>query len=370
MGDHQGGLRPGAAVPSLIPPMRHLALVQPRVGIGDMIWHLPHIRALARHVGGRVTLVTRPRSMADQFVGPEDGVHGILYVERGQWSPGGRHEGNAGMLRLVRDLRALGCDGAVLMTRSRNLTLAVLAMGVRHRHGYGIGGQRQVLRGPFLPRSAWKAHPYDQASAWMAAAGIALDRPDPVLHVHEADRIAALRRLRADGPDLSGSPAMPSGSAAPNGFVALGIASSDDWKNWGAARFAALAALLLEAGWPEVALVGGPAEQGMAAAITAALGAQAGRVRLALGWHLKEVAALLAEAAFYVGNDTAALNIAAAAGTRSYGLFGATQPLRHSPLIVPVLPPGGPDRAHGMAGIAPSAVMQALGGIPRTASRG
>ena len=337
--------------------MRHLALVQPRVGIGDMIWHLPHIRALARHVGGRVTLVTRPRSMADQLVGPEDGVHDILWVERGQWSPGGRHEGNAGMLRLIRDLRALRCDGAVLMTRSRNLTLAVLAMGARHRHGYGIGMQRRVLRGPFLPRSAWKDHPYEQATAWMAAAGIALDRPDPVLHVSEADRLAAVQRLRAGGPAL------------PKGFVALGIASSDDWKNWGAARFTALAAALLDAGWPEVALVGGPAEQEMAAAITAALGAQAGRVRLALGWHLREVAALLAEAALYVGNDTAALNIAAAVGTRSYGLFGATPPLRHSPLIVPVLPPGGIDRAHGMAGITPIAVMQAVGDAPGAAAR-
>ncbi len=347
----------------MIPRMRHLALVQPRVGIGDMIWHLPHIRALARHVGGRVTLVTRPRSMADQFVGPEDGVHGILYVERGQWSPGGRHEGNAGMLRLVRDLRALDCDGAVLMTRSRNLTLAVLAMGVRHRHGYGIGMQRRVLRGPFLPRAAWRGHPYDQASAWMAAAGIALDRPDPVLHVCEADRLAARRRLWADGP---GSP----GEESPGEFAALGIAASDDWKNWGAARFAALAAAVLQAGWPGVALVGGPAEQGMADAIMAALGAQSGRVRPALGWHLKEVAALLAEAAFYVGNDTAALNIAAAAGTRSYGLFGATAPLRHSPLIVPVLPPGGLDRLHGMAGITPALVMQAVGSAQRAALHG
>ena len=338
--------------------MRHLALVQPRVGIGDMIWHLPHIRALARHVAGRVTLVTRPRSMADQFVGPEDGVHDILWVERGQWSPGGRHEGTAGMLRLIRDLRGLRCDGAVLMTRSRNLTLAVLAMGARHRHGYGIGMQRRVLQGPFLPRSAWKSHPYEQASAWMAAAGIALDRPDPVLHVRVADRLAAVQRLRAGG------------LAVPGGFVALGIASSDEWKNWGATRFAALTAALLDAGWPEVALVGGPAEQGMADAITAALGAQAGRVRLVLGWHLKELAALLAEAAFYVGNDTAALNIAAAAGTRSYGLFGATPPLGHSPLIVPVLPPGGLDRTHGMAGISPAAVMRAVSEVPHTALRG
>jgi len=333
VGDHEGVLTPPA-----IPRMRHLALVQPRVGIGDMVWHLPHIRALARHVGDRVTLVTRRRSMADQLVGPEDGIDDILFVERGQWSKGGRHEGTAGFVRLVRDLRALECDGAVLMTRSRMLTLAVLGMGVRHRHGYGIGMQRQVLRGPFLPQTAWKGHPYDQATAWMAAAGIALDRPDPVLHVTEASRAAV----------------QPHGLG---GTVALGIAASDDWKNWGAVRFTELAAALLNAGWPSIVLVGGPAEQGMADAIAATVGP---RVRMALGWHLREVAALLEQAAFYVGNDTAALNIAAAVGTRSYGLFGATVALRHSPLIVPILPPGGMDKTHGMAAITVAAVLQAV----------
>lgn len=324
----------------MIPRMRHLALIQPRVGIGDMIWHLPHIRALARHAGGRVTLVTRRRSMADQFVGPEDGIDHIAWVERGQWDQGGRHQGNAGMVRLVRDLRALDCDGAVLMTRSRMLTLAVLAMGVEHRHGYGIGAQRHVLRGPFLPPPLWKAHPFEQANAWMAAAGIALDRPDPVLHVAPADREAAAR-LGLDRP------------------VVLGIAASDDWKNWGAARFATLAGALLDEGRP-VVLVGGPAERGLADAIVTALGPRGATVRPVLGWPLRQVAALLHDAALYVGNDTAALNIAAAVGTTAIGLFGGTVPLRHSALIVPVVPPGGLDRVRGMASIDPDTVLHTI----------
>lgn len=327
----------------MIPPLRHLALIQPRVGIGDMIWHLPHIRALARHAGGRVTLVTRRRSMADQFMDAADGIDHIFWVERGQWDQGGRHEGAAGMVRLVRELRALGCDGAVLMTRSRTLTLAVLGMGVRHRHGYGIGGQRRLLHGPFLPRSLWRAHPYDQATAWMAAAGIALDRPDPVLHVTGAQRDAAAARL---GPTPSTV-----------GTVALGIAASDDWKNWGAERFAALARTLLARGHA-IVLVGGPAEQGIADAILA--GIAPGATSLALGWPLRQLAALLANCALYVGNDTAALNMAAAVGTPSVGLFGGTAPLRHSPLIRPVLPPGGIDRDHGMARITPDMVLAAL----------
>lgn len=324
--------------------MQHLALVQPRVGIGDMIWHLPHIRALSGRAS-RVTLVTRRRSLADQVVGPADGVDGILYVERGQWDAGGRHEGSLGMLRLVRDLRALGCDGAILLTRSRMLTTAVWAAGIGRRHGYGIGWQRRLLRGPFLPPGEWRAHPYQQASAWLALAGVPLDQPEPRLHVLPRDRLAA-------------------GGLAPAGGVALGIAASDDWKNWGAANFAGLAAALLQRGWPAVALVGGPAEQAMAAGIMQRLGPLAARARPVLGVDLRVLAGLLEAQAFYVGNDTAALNIAAAVGVRAYGLFGATPALRHSAWITPIVPPGGPSMSDGMARLPLRAVLDALPGAP------
>ena len=69
------------------------------------------------------------------------------------------------------------------------------------------------------------------------------------------------------------------------------------------------------------------------------------------GSALWRIIALLADAGFYVGNDTGVMNIAAAAGLRSYGLFGATPALRHSGRILPIVPQGGIDRANGMARI-------------------
>jgi len=326
---------------SLAAPMRHLALVQPRVGIGDMIWHLPHLRALAG-LAEEVTLVTRRRSHAAEFVRRDDGMDHIFFVERGQWDVGGRHQGGAGLLRLVADLRRLGCDGAVLLTRSRVLTLAVRAAGVPRVHGYGIGWQRRLLRGPFLPEASWKAHPYAQATSWLGLAGVALGEPEPRLHLSDADRAAAMQEVGV--------------LRAP----VLGIASSDDWKNWGAAKFAGLAAALLEAGWPVVLLAGGPAEAGLAEEITARLGPLAPRVRRVLGLNLRTLAAVLAGQAFYAGNDTAALNIAAAVGLRGYGLFGATPVLHHSGHIVPVVPSGGYSASDGMARIPVGMVLDAI----------
>lgn len=250
------------------------------------------------------------------------------------------------MARLVGELRARRFDMAVLLTRSRNLTLAMAAAGVPVRYGFGVGApQRLLLRRPYLPASALGLHPYEQAGVWLRQAGITLEQAEPRLRLEPAAMAQAAALLGAGDPR----------------FVVLGIASSDEWKKWGAANFAALATRLLALGWTRLFLCGGLAEQADAARIVALLDrASAARVAPVLGWDLRAVAALLVRAAFYVGHDTALLNIAAAVGTRSYGLFGATPVLRHSRQIVPVVPPGGPDRASGMARISIASVLEAV----------
>ena len=330
-----------------IPPFDRWALVQPRIGIGDMVWHLPHIQALTRQLGGRATLVARSTSCADQLVGPEDGIAEVLWIEQRHRSSLHGTQGAIGMAHLVRELRARRFDAAVLLTRSRTLTLAAAAAGIPKRYGYGLGRlQRSMLSGQrHLPPDARGSHAYDQAGAWLGAAGIPLADAEPRLHVNDTARMTARLRL-----NLAGIP-----------FVTLGIAASVASKKWGMEGFAELAARLLDNGWPALVLLGGEGERPEAEAILRRLrAADAMRVTLVLGWNLREVAAVLQDAAFYVGNDTGMLNIAAAVGTRSYGLFGATPVLTHSPNIVPVVPPGGPDSSSGMARIDVSAVLDAI----------
>jgi len=322
-----------------------LAVVQPLPGIGDMIWHLPHIRALAAAAaGGRVTLVAKPRSGADQLFAGDGAVGDVLWMDRNPEGRRGRHDGPLGMLRLIGALRARRFDSVVLLHHSDSLAFALRAAGIPRRFGYGVGGQRWLLnRQPFLPPATRGVHPLEQATAFLAALGLPPGEAEPCLAVDAATRAAALERLALPGP-----------------FPAFGIGSSEPSKQWGAERFAALAAALLRQGWPGVALVGGPAEAGLAEAIRAALGAEAARAVPVLGWRLDAVAALLSAADFYVGNDTGMLNLAAAVGRPAFGLFGATPPLSHSRTIVPILPACGA----GMARIAVPAVLAALPPFP------
>ncbi len=309
-----------------------------------MVWHLPHIRALAGHFGDKVTLIAKPRSAADQIFAAEDTVADVLWMDRNPERRRGAHDGAAGILRLVAALRGRRFRRVVILHHGRTLAAACRAAGIPERYGYGGGLQRFFLnRPPVLPGPARRLHPFEQATAWLAAAGIPMPDTEPVLPVARAARQVVRARLGA------------------RAFAVLGIGSSEPYKQWGAERFAMLAGGLARAGWPRLVIAGGPAERALADEIAARAEGSGADLAAAIGWPLGQIAVLCAEAAFYIGNDTGVMNLAAAVGTRTYGLFGAVAPFRHARQIVAVLPPDGvPDKAHGMARITPEAVLGIL----------
>jgi heptosyltransferase-2 len=337
-----------------MPESRRVAVVQPLPGIGDMIWHLPHIRAIARWFGEPVTLVAKPRSAATELFAGEQTIADVLWLDRNPERRRGVHDGVAGFVRFVTALRGRGFDAIVVLHHSRMLAAATFAAGIPHRYGYGFGMQRLFLnRPPFLPAPLLRLHPYEQASEWLKAAGIPVGNAEPSLTISQERRAEARRRL-----------GNPSGS-----MVAIGIGTSEPYKQWGAERFVELATALLDDGWPRLVLAGGAAEAELAKAIRERLGSD--RIDAAIGWKLGELAALLAECEFYVGNDTGVMNLAAAAGIRTYSLFGATPPFHHSSVIVPILPPDGrTDIATGMSRITARAVLEAISKEGRKGSHG
>jgi heptosyltransferase-2 len=325
---------------------QRIAVAQPLSGIGDMIWHLPHIRALSRHFGRKLTLIANVRTVADQLFKADDAVDDVLFFERRPKGRRGRHDGPIGMARLAAALRAGRFDAFVLLHHGHTLAFAALAAGIPERLGYGVGRQRLFLnRGPYLGAESMRLHPFERASAWLAAAGIELADAEPRLAI-SPDGVTRARLFL--------------GEVEPRP-VALGIGASEPFKQWGPQRFTELATLLIDEGWPRLVLIGGEAEAALAQEIRARLGAKADRVLSSIGWEIADVAALLSLSALYIGNDTGFLNMAAATGRRSFGLFGGTPPFFHSRNIVAIVPPhGGPDKAGGMARIAAAAAAAAV----------
>ncbi len=289
-----------------------------------MVWHLPHIRAIAEHAGAPVSVLAKPRSLADQMLANEAAVSDVLWIDRNPSHGRGLHDGPLGLLQLSQDIRIRRFGSVVILHHSETLAAAALLAGIPDRRGYGRGAQRWFLNcGPWLSKQDAKERPYRRATAYVRAAGLPLPSDEPSLTIPSAARLAARSSL----------------GAATEPFVAIGIGSSEDLRRWPTERFAALTSALLDAGWPYVAILGGPQDLAAATAIQSASSGRANRVRPALGWHLSEVAGLLAEAAFYAGNDTGVMNMAAAAGTRAYSIFGRTPPVDHASRIVAITTP-------------------------------
>ncbi len=317
-----------------------LLIVQPRPGIGDLIWHLPLIHALADAAGGRALLLTKASTAAAALLANDPALN-CLFLDRNP--PGGRglHDGPLGFVRLVAMLRASGAASGVMLHHSASLAAALAWAGIEERSGYGYGLQRLWLnRGPYLPAEAAGQHPTEQAAAYAAALGLP---PLP------------------DRPEIWAAPGAVESLLAREGrlqkWAVLGVGSTEAARCWAPARFAQLAGLLLARGYEGVLLLASAAEATLADAVLAAAG-DAGPIRLAVGWPLGEVMALLSCAGLFVGNDSGMLNLRVAVGGVAVGLFGVSGPLTHSARIVPVISAAG-ARA-GMGSIAVADAVAAL----------
>lgn len=322
-------------------PRAGVLVIQPLPGIGDMIWHLPHIHALAKHCPeGRVSILTKPRSLADRLLCADPAVDRILWLERNP----GRHDGLLGFFRLLSLLREHRFRQVWILHGSGRYAWAAWLAGIPERVGYGIGGQRYLLSTEVgLPAGHRRSHPIVKADLLLDLIGLERDEPEPQLRVSlQADR-QVIERYGADS----------------RPWIALGVGSSEPCKQWGAENFAELALALHRSNSGRLFIVGGPAERTLADAILSGLRQGGGAAADAVALPIDQTAALLARCRCYVGNDTGVLNMAAALAIPSLGLFGGSQPLRHSRYIHPVTPP------LGTAGMAAITVARVLAEIPR-----
>lgn len=299
-------------------------VIQPLPGIGDMVWHLPHLHAIAATTPqGKVSVLTKPRSLADRLLMADDSVEEVLWLRR---KPGA-HDGLAGLFRLAAELRQRRFSAVWILHASARYAMAAWLAGIPHRIGYGVGAQRLFLdQRVHLPEEYWREHPIDKATRLLRLCGLNDIEDEPHLAVSpRADAEVGAHYHDAARP-----------------WLALGLGSSEPFKQWGADNFAALADRLAAAAPATLFLVGGPGERGIAEDTLARLeGRWRGRTRLAVDLPLEQTVALLARCRLYVGNDTGVLNIAAATGVDAFGLFGSSPPLRHSRHIHAIYPDDG-----------------------------
>jgi heptosyltransferase-2 len=314
-------------------------VIQAKQGIGDVIWHLPFIRAIAAATpAGVVTFLTLPSTRGRELLAGEPCIAQTLYYEnRGSELARGLH-----LMRLTALLRRLRPETVWILDRSVRPALAALAAGIPKRIGLGFGSQRRFITNAGIDRKFYHDHPIEWLTALMEAMQVPFATTEPILRLRPALTSAIAERY----------------AAKPRPWIVLGIGSSGPDKDWPPERWSEFIAGLAHRTPGTVFLIGGPHLAASAERLVQSAGAPAVN---ASDLTITEAAALLQKADLFVGSDSGPMNLAAAVGTPAFGLFGPTPVLTYSRFIHAIqADDGGVPTPDGVQRIMPGTVLERI----------
>lgn len=273
--------------------------------IGDCLLTLPTACALRDHF---------PNAFLAWAVGPGPGsllaghaaLDEIIPIERDWWKSPTK------IWRLTRKLRSLRFDVTLdVQGLTKSAVLARLS-GAKRRIGFAPPMGREA--GPWLNTelvASQASHVVDRFRELLGPLGIT--QPQPV-------RFDLPRRREAE----TAMAEWRAGARLTGHYAIVNVGAGWGSKVWPAESYAQTARHLhTRHGLPSLVVWAGPQERAAAEAVVRLVGDGA---TLAPATSLVELAALVREAALFVGSDTGPLHLAAALGVPCVGLYGPTNP--------------------------------------------
>jgi len=286
--------------------------------IGDAIMALPALRAVrAKFSDAEIAIVARPY-VADIYRDQQICNQLINYEQVGI------HAGISGRERLAAELRAQKFDVALLLQNAFDAAWLAWRANIPERIGYARDGRSFLLTKPVPVPKPGEIPAHEKfyylellrRAGWMDSFS---DESFIALTVPEVRRLRALEFLVESG-------------VRPHALrVAIGAgASYGSAKCWPPRRFAELASRLQAQNDADVILFGTAAESAVSNAIAA--GMRQPPIDLTGKTAIADLPALLSQCHLFIGNDSGAMHVAAAAGLPIVAVFGPTDPLGTAPV--------------------------------------
>ena len=169
------------------------AVIQAKRGIGDVIWHLPFVRAIAAaSPGGQVTFLAPPSSGAKELLAAEPSVAETVYFG----NSGSELRRGINQLLLIARLRRRHFRQIWILDRTIRPALAAKLAGIPERIGLGLGPQQRYITNPGIDQSHFHDQPIDWLIALMAAMKVPLPTTEPDLPVPAATLARDRRKVQ------------------------------------------------------------------------------------------------------------------------------------------------------------------------------
>lgn len=247
-------------------------------------------------------------------------LHNPHLTELLEYDERGAHRSLSGKCQLIQTVRQRRFDTAFILRKSLSRTVMLCAAGIPRRVGFANPKSGWLLTHRVLNAASLR-HKASTYLPLLEAVGLSV-LPGPYEYtVSDEERQAARQWMSARN----------TGNGRP--LVILHPGANWPHKRWPPERFAALGDRLAQSQRVSVLITGGPGDVALADQITRAMRQPA--TVLAGQTTLRQLAAVLEQAALVVSNDTGILHVAAALGRPVVALYGPTSPALTGPLGEP-----------------------------------
>jgi len=112
-------------------------VIQPKIGMGDMVIYLPYIHAISKKYKTAVSILVKENSRANQLLAEDRHIKEILILDRTKNNTG-THDGLLGFFKLSRDLKLKEFDKVFIFNSSLRYLLISKIAGIKNISQYPL----------------------------------------------------------------------------------------------------------------------------------------------------------------------------------------------------------------------------------------
>jgi len=112
-------------------------VIQPKIGMGDMVIYLPYIHAISKKYQTPLSILVKENSRASQLLAEDKHIKEILILDRTK-NNSGVHDGISGFLKLSRELKLKKFDKVFIFSSSLRYLLISKIAGIKNISQYPL----------------------------------------------------------------------------------------------------------------------------------------------------------------------------------------------------------------------------------------
>jgi heptosyltransferase II len=262
-------------------------VIQPKIGMGDMIIYLPYIHAISKKYQTPISILSKENSRSSQLLADDKCIKEIIILNRSK-NGRGSHDGVFGFFKLIKELKKRKFDKVFIYNGSLRYLLISKMAGIKSISQYPLFRKKDNIV------TSAKIFTENELGNIVST--------QPLLHINN-EKTANIKNLFSKNFK----------------HVCLGISASGPTKRWDVDNYIKLCEKINEKISSKFYLAGGLNDQDL---IEKILNSKIGKNCMSFkNLKINETLPFIKSCNLYIGNDTGWLHIASALGIKCVALF-------------------------------------------------